>query len=220
MTTQQSPGYLSRPAAPGGMPVLVLHAWWGLNSAIRAICDQLAQAGHLAFAPDLYEGRTAETVAQAEALAGPIFDDLAPTRARIDAAVHYLAQQAAAGDEDQSPSLAIVGLSLGAFFALDASVTHPKHVGKVVAFYGTHPGPLAGATASYLVHFAENDPFEPPDTQEALEQALNEARRPYTIHHYPGTSHWFVEPDRPQAYDRAAAALAWQRTLDFLADAP
>jgi carboxymethylenebutenolidase len=37
-----------------------------------------------------------------------------------------------------------------------------------------------------------------------------------SFHRYPGTGHWFFEPDRSQAFDQAAASLAWDRTLDFL----
>ena len=37
-----------------------------------------------------------------------------------------------------------------------------------------------------------------------------------TFHRYPGTGHWFFEADRTQAYNQAAADLAWERTLAFL----
>ena len=51
---------------------------------------------------------------------------------------------------------------------------------------------------------------------DALEEALKQAGRPVTFYRYSGTGHWFFEPDRPQAYDHAAASLAWERTLAFL----
>jgi carboxymethylenebutenolidase len=37
-----------------------------------------------------------------------------------------------------------------------------------------------------------------------------------TFHVYPGVGHWFFESDRPDAYDEAAAELAWQRTIGWL----
>jgi carboxymethylenebutenolidase len=37
-----------------------------------------------------------------------------------------------------------------------------------------------------------------------------------TFYRYPGTGHWFCEPDRTDAYDPTAAELAWERTLTFL----
>ena len=52
---------------------------------------------------------------------------------------------------------------------------------------------------------------------DVLEAALQRAGRPVTFYRYSGTGHWFFEPDRPQAYNQAAASLAWERTLAFLA---
>jgi carboxymethylenebutenolidase len=48
--------------------VVALHAWWGLNVFFREFCDRLAGEGFSAVAPDLYGGRTASTVEQAEGL--------------------------------------------------------------------------------------------------------------------------------------------------------
>ena len=42
------------------------------------------------------------------------------------------------------------------------------------------------------------------------------AGRPVIFYRYSGTGHWFFEPDRSQAYNQAAASLAWDRTLAFL----
>jgi carboxymethylenebutenolidase len=36
------------------------------------------------------------------------------------------------------------------------------------------------------------------------------------LYTYAGTGHWFCEPDRTDAYNEAAANLAWERTLAFL----
>jgi carboxymethylenebutenolidase len=49
-----------------------------------------------------------------------------------------------------------------------------------------------------------------------MEQAIRDAGREFTLHVYPQTGHWFVEEDRPDAYQPEAAALAWVRTIAFL----
>ena len=49
----------------------------------------------------------------------------------------------------------------------------------------------------------------------ALEATIRAAGREATFHVYPGTGHWFVEPNRPDTYN-AAADLVWERTLAFL----
>jgi carboxymethylenebutenolidase len=49
-----------------------------------------------------------------------------------------------------------------------------------------------------------------------LAKSLKDAGRPVTFYTYPETGHWFFEPDRVQAYNAAAADLAWDRTLAFL----
>ena len=92
----------------------------------------------------------------------------------------------------------------------------PDDVGAVVVFYGTDDGDYHTARAAYLGHFAEHDDFEPLAAVRALEEKIRAAGREVTFHIYPGTGHWFFEPNQPQAYDAAAAELAWERTLDFL----
>src|SRR3990172_1734499 len=52
----------------GGPGVLVLHAWWGLKPFFKQVCDQLAEQGFTALAPDMYQGRIATTIDEAEAL--------------------------------------------------------------------------------------------------------------------------------------------------------
>lgn len=52
MPPTQPDGYLAVPRTGKGSPVLVLHAWWGLNDTTKAFCRRLAEAGFVAFAPD------------------------------------------------------------------------------------------------------------------------------------------------------------------------
>jgi carboxymethylenebutenolidase len=212
MPETQPDGYLALPPGGQGDPVLVLHAWWGLNDTIKERCRQLAAAGFVAFAPDLYHGQVTDTIAGAETLAGTIFADLDGARADVTAAARYLSELA--GPDGRS--LAVLGFSLGAFFALDLSVSAPELVRAVVVFYGTRPGDYSGAQAAYLGHFAADDAFEPRSEVDSLAASLLRAGRPATFYQYDGTGHWFCEPDRTDAYDAAAANLAWERTLVFL----
>jgi carboxymethylenebutenolidase len=60
------------------------------------------------------------------------------------------------------------------------------------------------------------DDFESQADIDELEGNLRRAGRPVTFYRYPSTGHWFFEPDRPQAFNQAAATSAWDRTLAFL----
>jgi carboxymethylenebutenolidase len=193
--------------------VLVLHAWWGLNGTIEQVCDDLAAAGYLAFAPDLYHGEIASTIEDAEGLATALDQRSDQARQELSNAVEFLRGLA---DAEQI-QVAVIGFSLGAYYALDLSTRHPANIDRVVVFYGTGPADFSRSNARYLGHFAASDPYEPQENLDDLEAALKDAGRPVQFYQYPGTGHWFFEPDRPDAYDGAAAQLAWERTLAFLA---
>ncbi len=213
MPHTQPDGYLAVPASGKGRAVLVLHAWWGLNDTICGVCTRLADAGFIAFAPDLYQGQVTDSIERADSLSRTLFDErLDQARASLADAVAFLKEC----DDLSSAGLAAVGFSLGAFFALDLSVTAPELVRSVVTFYGTRPGDYSNSQAAYLGHFAEHDEYEPQSEVDGLAESLKQAGRPMTFYRYPGTGHWFFEPDRVQAYDPAAASLAWDRTLAFL----
>jgi len=232
MSHREPDGFLALPPSGAGRPVLVLHPWWGLNEAVRAFCRRLADAGFVAFAPDLYHGRLAATIPDAERLSGALDGDAAT--AEVAAAAAYL-RAAAAGDDAGSGggggggadgvasddrAVGIVGFSMGAYFALVHAAADPGGVRAVVLYYGTGPDDAGASTAAFLGHFAADDPYEPAEYVDALEASLKAAGRPVTFHRYPGTGHWFAEPDRADAYDPAAAELAWGRTVAFLRGAP
>jgi carboxymethylenebutenolidase len=212
MSQSHPEGFLSVPPAGAGPGVLVLHAWWGLNDTMKAFCAQLAQSGFVAFAPDLYHGQVADTVAGAEALGQALDANHLQAKAEIAEAAAFLGDRAGPSDR----GLAVIGFSLGAYYALDLANSAPERIRSVVLYYGTGGGEFGSPQTDYLGHFAENDPYEPPANVDELEAALRRAGRSVTFYRYSGAGHWFAEPDRSDAYDPAAAALAWERTLAFL----
>ena len=212
MTHPQPQGFLAVPPTGKGPGVLVLHAWWGLNDTIKAFCNRLAESGFVAFAPDLYHGKVAEHIADAETLGNALDTNHLQAKAEIAEAALFLNERAGQAGR----GLAVIGFSLGAYYALDLAAADPEHIRSVVLFYGTGGGDFSTSRAAYLGHFAENDEFEPQSNVDELEESLKRAGRPVTFYRYSGTGHWFFEPDRPQAYNQAAASLAWDRTLAFL----
>ena len=210
MNLVQPSGFLALPTSGKGKAVLVLHAWWGLNKTMKDICTRLAGDGFTAFAPDLYHGKLAATIPEAEALRDAL--DWKSAIPEVNSAAEYL--QGICGDQDLP--IAVIGFSLGAFFALNLSASEPERIGKVIVFYGTGPADITKTKAAYLGHFAENDPFEPESEVKGLQESLRGAGRDVTFYRYAGTGHWFFEPDREDAYNAEAARLAWERTLSFL----
>ncbi|MBZ0304300.1 MAG: dienelactone hydrolase family protein [Anaerolineae bacterium] len=212
MSHHQPDGYLALPPTGKGSAVLVLHAWWGLNDTMKAFCARLAESGFIAFAPDLYHGKVADTIADAETLGQALDENHLQAKAEIADAARFLSERAGPTDG----SLAVIGFSLGAYYALDLAAADPEHIRSVVLFYGTGGGDYRPSRAAYLGHFAEDDPYEPRSNIDDLEETLRRAGRPVTFYHYHGAGHWFFESDRAQAYNPSAASLAWDRTLAFL----
>jgi len=210
MPHPQPQGFLAIPATGKGPGILVLHAWWGLNETLKAICGRLAKEGFIAFAPDLYRGKIAATIKDAEILSS----ELNETQAKSDIAdaVTFLSERA----DLSGPGLGVIGFSLGAYFALGLSLEDPDRVRAVVVFYGTRSADYSRSKAAYLGHFAQTDDYEPASNVSSLEDALRTAGRPVTFHTYVGTGHWFFEQDRSDAYNEAAAKLSWERTVAFL----
>jgi carboxymethylenebutenolidase len=212
MTDSQPQGFLAVPPTGKGPGVLVLHAWWGLNDTMKAFCTQLAESGFVAFAPDLYHGKVADNIADAETLGKALDTNHLQAKADIADATMFLNERVGQADR----GLAVIGFSLGAYYALDLAAADPEHIRSVVIFYGTGGGDYSNSRAAYLGHFAEKDEFEPQSNIDNLEESLRRAGRPVTFYRYSGTGHWFFEPDRSPAYNQAAASLAWDRTLAFL----
>jgi carboxymethylenebutenolidase len=210
MPTAKPDGFLAASALGHGTGVLVLHPWWGLNDTIKSFCSRLASSGFSVFAPDLYRGKIAQTIPEAKALASALDDDLA--NSEVLHAASFLRDRPGVS----ATGLAVVGFSLGALLALGLSNSDPENIRKVVVFYGTGPEDFSRSKAEYIGHFGLSDEYEPASAVDALEASLRQAGRPVTFYRYEGTGHWFFEADRKDAFNEAAAQLAWERTVTFL----
>jgi carboxymethylenebutenolidase len=203
--------YLTLPDSGEGPGVLVLHAWWGLTPFFKQVCDRLAEQGFVALAPDMFAGTTTGSVPEAQAMLGGADMD-----AMLDL-VRSSALTLRTMPVTPDAPIGTLGFSMGASWALWLASRTPEVVDATVAFYGTQSVDMTPATSAFLGHFAEVDPYVDDDELTLLEADLHVLGKDVTFHHYPGTRHWFFEEDR-DAYDEAAARVAWERTLTFLHD--
>ncbi len=144
MAISQPEGFLAVPPTGKGAGVLVLHAWWGLNNTIKALCTRLAKSGFVVFSPDLYHGKVADNIADAEVLGKALDSNYLQAKVEIADAAMFL--NARAGQDEDG--LAVIGFSLGAYYALDLAATDPEHIRSVVLFYGTGGGDFSSSRAS------------------------------------------------------------------------
>ncbi|MBK8619159.1 MAG: dienelactone hydrolase family protein [Anaerolineales bacterium] len=196
--------YLAAPQN-GGPGVLVLHAWWGLKPFFKQVCDQLAEQGFTAFAPDLYQGRVAKTIDEAKEFMEQ--NDFEFMSEIVKAANAHLTSLCAG-------KIGVIGFSMGSGWALAVAERNPD-VSAAVLFYGAGEADFSKVKAKVLGHFAEVDEWEPLEYVQGMEAGMKSAGLDVTLHTYPKVAHWFVEEDRPE-YDSASAQLAWSRTYEFL----
>jgi carboxymethylenebutenolidase len=190
--------------------VLVVHENRGLNPHIEDITRRLALENFVALAPDAltplggYPGD--------EDKAREAFAKLDQTKTREDFV-------AAAGVLKARPEctgkIGVVGFCYGGTIT-NMLATRLPDLSAAVPFYGGQPAAADAARikAPLLIHYADNDERVNAGWP-AYEAALKAANVPYTVYRYPGTQHGFNNDTTPR-YDRAAATLAWQRTIDFL----
>jgi len=196
--------YLASPSN-GGPGILLLHAWWGLKPFFKQVCDRLAGQGFTVLAPDLFDGKIAQTIEQAKELAGNSDDQVVGDI--VMAAKDYL-------QGITKHKIATLGFSFGAAWAIVTATKEPN-VSAMVLFYGAYSLDFSKVKSKVLGHYSDNDEWEPLDGVRSMEQDMKNAGLDVTLHIYPGVHHWFMEEDRPE-YDPAAANLAWERTFKFL----
>ena len=115
--------------------------------------------------------------------------------------------------------MGLLGWSMGASMALWLAARVPDDVAATAVYYGGQDIDMEDARSAFLGHYAETDPYVDEDGLVLLESELHLDGMEVEFHRYPGTRHWFAEPDRPE-HDPHAAALAWDRTLDFFESLP
>jgi len=179
-----------------GPPVLLLHTWWGLNQSIMDLADRLAGDGFTVVAPDLFDGTVLTTIEEADEHGQKMDADADRIRTVVaDALDALLAHPEAHGDK-----AGIVALSFGGWYARELTEKRNDVAALVSVYSDVYDAPDGVA---YQGHFADADEFV---------EAPGDRPGAYV---YPGTKHWFMEPDRPE-YDADAAELAYSRTVELL----
>ena len=199
---------LGVPNATPAPAVMLVHEWWGLNDQIKSVAAELAKEGYLALAIDLYQGGVTDDPKQARQLMGGV-----EAGAAMDTAGSWLRWLKSHGKA--SGKAATIGWCFGGGWSLNASLAEPAeativyygNVKKTAADLGVLQGPVLG-------HFAEHDKWINHAMVDGFEAAMTEAGKPFTSHWY-DAQHAFANPTSAR-YDEGDAALAWQRSLDFL----
>lgn len=208
------PAYVAKPTGPVRGGLVLMQEIFGLNAHIRATAEAYAAQGYLTVAPatfhrvqaDVDMGYTPDDIAAGVKLKAAVEDLPAPgVMPDMAAAMAYAAKAGRVG---------IMGYCWGGLLAWRAASQLPG-LSAAVVYYGggmTTPAEVARqARCPVLCHFGEFDHAIPVETARAFALAHPEL----TVHIYPA-QHGF-NCDHRAAYDPAAAALAKERTLAFLA---
>ena len=188
--------------------VLLFHHAQGLTSGVVAFADELRAAGHTVHTPDLYAGRTFDTLEEGVAHARELgFDNL--TEAGVQAA------------EGLPAELVYAGFSLGVGPAQKLAQTRPGARGALLFHAGYEPTEYATswpAEVPVQIHAMADDPEFNNEWDLPAARALVAAAADAELFLYPGDQHLFADRSLA-AYDAEATALMTRRVLDFLAAA-
>ena len=212
-------GYLVRPASadtrdttPAKLPgIIVVHENRGLNPHIEDVTRRFALANFMAFAPDGltsvggYPGDDAQ--------GGQLFTKVDGQKMAEDFVASALWLKARA---DCTGKIGATGFCYGGGIANTLAVRLGADLAAAAPFYGAAPQPadIAKIKAAILVHHGELD-TRLAATWPAYDTALKGANVPHEGYIYPGAVHGFNNDATPERYNKAAADLAWQRTIDW-----
>ena len=189
--------------------IVVVHENRGLNPYIEDVARRAALAGFITLAPDAltplggYPGNDdAGREMQSKRDKNEMLEDFI-------AAYDYLKNH-----KDCNGKVGVVGFCFGGGIANMMAVRLPG-LSAAVPFYGSQPAAedVPKIQAPLLLHYASLDTHITGGWP-AYEAALKANGKAYTAYIYPNVNHGFHNNTTPR-YDKAAAELAWKRTIDF-----
>jgi carboxymethylenebutenolidase len=210
--------YIARPKILPAATVVVLQELFGVNADIRKTCDELAEQGFVAVAPDLFWRQepgvdlsvTSEDDWQHGLRLYQAYDRDAGVRDIRDTL------SAVAKLPECTGKIAVQGYCLGALMTFLTAVR--CRVDAAVAYHGAdtekYLGEADNLRAPLLMHLGEEDEFISKAAQAQIKAALA-SKANATVYSYPGQRHAFARHNGAH-YNAAAAALANGRTSEFL----
>ena len=183
--------------------VVLYHHVQGLTEGVQSFAEELRQAGHIVHTPDLFDGRTFDTIEEGMAFAR-------------EAGFGPLAERGLAAAKGIRPDVVYAGFSFGVTVAQQLAQTRPGARGALLIYSCLPVSEFGDAWPEGVpvqVHGKDADPFFAEDLQAA--QALVDATDGAELFVYPGEEHLFADSSLP-AYDAVAAALLTERVLAFL----
>ncbi|MBN8816113.1 MAG: dienelactone hydrolase family protein [Sphingomonas sp.] len=209
--------YVAEPAGGNATAaIVVIQEIFGVNAGIRRKCDQLAEAGYLAIAPDLFWRLEPgieldpDIPDQMQAALGWMgkFDQDKGIR-DIEATIR------AARDRTGGGKVGAVGYCLGGRLAYMTAAR--TDVDAAVGYYAVGVDGLLGEKHAIarplMLHIAGNDGFVSPEVQAAMHAGLDDHPK-VTLYDYPGVDHGFATEFGKRRVDDAAT-LADERTMAF-----
>lgn len=209
----QMKGYLVFPkdAAEKLPGVIVIHENRGLNPHIRDVARRMALEGFVALAPDFLSpaGGTPSDEDKAREMFSTL--DMGAAVANGEATRAFLAAH-----EKVNGKVGAIGFCWGGGMVNRMAVTS-RELGAGVAYYGSQPPAedVPKIKAPLMLHYAGLDERINAGI-DAYKAALQKNGKSFEIHVYDGVNHAFNNDTSAARYDKAAADLAWSRTVAFL----
>lgn len=187
--------------------VLLFHHVQGLTTGVTAFADELRAAGHTVHVPDLFEGRTFDSI------------ESGMTFVRENGGFSAVADRGRAAADPLPADLVYAGFSLGVVPAQDLAQNRPGARGALL-FHACMPAAELGAWPAGLraqVHGMDGDPFfAEEDGDLAAAESLATQQDTVEVFRYPGDQHLFADSSL-SSFDEQASMLLTRRTLEFLA---